>query len=58
MLFAPEADVSLLDDVLGVCNRADKLAGKEHEPRPQFRKTDFPIFFMSDDILHDLLTVF
>ena len=58
MLFAPEADVSFLDDVLGVCNRADKLASEEHEPWAQFRKTDFPIFFMSDDIFHDLLTVF
>jgi hypothetical protein len=58
MLFAPEPDESFLDDVLGVCNRADELAGKENEPRPQFRKTDFPIFFMSDDIFHDLLTVF
>ena len=58
MLFAPEADERVLDDVLGVRGSADKLAGKENEPRPQLRETNFPIFFMSDDIFHDLLTVF
>jgi hypothetical protein len=57
MLFAPEADERVLDDVLGVRGSADKLAGKEDQPRPQLRETNFPIF-MSDDILHDLLTVF
>ena len=58
MLFSPEPDESFLNDVLGVCDRADKLAGKQDEPRPQFRETDFPTFFMSDDIFHDLFTVF
>src|SRR5205807_2658973 len=58
MLFAPEPDERVLDDVLGVRGSADKLAGKEDKPRPQFRETNFPFFFMSDDIFHDLLTVF
>ena len=58
MLFAPELDESFLDNVLGVGELPDELAGEQDEPWPQFRKTDFPIFFMSDDILHDLFTVF
>jgi len=58
MLFAPESDEGVLNDVLGVCDRADELAGEKDEPRPEFRETDFPIFFMSDDIFHDLFTVF
>ena len=57
MLFAPEADERVLDDVFGVRGSADKLAGKEDEPRAQLRETAFPIF-MSDNIFHDLLTVF
>ena len=36
---------------------ADELAGEKDKPRRQFRETNFPIF-MSDDILHDLFTVF
>ena len=58
MLFAPEPNESVLDDVLGIRDRADELAGKENEPRPEFRETNFPIFIMSSDIFHDLFTVF
>jgi hypothetical protein len=58
MLFSPKLDESFLDNVFGVRELADELAGEEHESRPEFRETAFPIFFMSDDILHDLFTVF
>jgi hypothetical protein len=58
MLFAPESDEGVLDDVLGIGHRADELAGEKDEPRPEFRETSFPVFFMSGDILHDLFTVF
>lgn len=57
MLLAPKADESVLDDVLGIRAGADELAGKQDQPRRKFRETNFPIF-MSDDILHDLFTVF
>jgi hypothetical protein len=57
MLLAPETNERVLDDVLGIRAGADKLAGKQDKPRPQLRETNFPIF-MSDDILHDLFTVF
>jgi hypothetical protein len=58
MLLAPKLDESFLDNVFGVGELADKLAGEQDKPWPQFRETDFPIFFMSDDILNDLFTVF
>ena len=57
MLLAPETNKCVLHDVLGVRGGADKLAGEQDKPRCQFRETNFPIF-MSDDILHDLFTVF
>jgi hypothetical protein len=58
MLFTPKLDESFLDNVFSVGQLPDELAGEEHEPWPEFREAAFPIFFMSDDILHDLLTVF
>jgi hypothetical protein len=57
MLFAPEANKRFLDDVLGVGRSADPLPCEKHQARCMLAKTGFPIF-MSDDILHDLCTVF
>ena len=53
MFLAPEANESVLDDVLGIRQLPNKLAGEQDKPRCQFRETNFPIF-MSDNILHDL----
>ena len=57
MLFAPETDKCILDDVLGIGRSADPLPCEKHKAGCKLAKTGFPIF-MSDDILHDLCTVF
>jgi hypothetical protein len=57
MLLPPETNESILDDVLGVCDRPDKLAGEQDKPWRKFRETNLPIF-INGDILHDLFTVF
>ena len=57
MLPTPEAHECFLHNVFRIRARLHPLPGEENEPGRELRKTFFPIF-MTNDILHDLFTVF